>query len=289
MKLHVRLISPTQGQKLLPYLQTQRTGYSGSPEWQVKLQNTINAFVSREIRSLQGQAEDTQGCGWGHSGLWLRGHWIPKGKGKAVCAILCSLQDLWALGPSSPQEICQWHVWGPLQLRQPWPTAFLLFLLLRDFTPRAVLYWINPYTIWGTPWLQNRWTDCREGRMLHFLKQPQNAIGKLSSLFSLKMSIVTLCIMRVNRFYHETSRAAHKQFIPNPGLTFKCTFPSSGQSVTAHLQWVGITFRFVLCTQDHWGPFLPCTWVLSHPTQQQELCPKIPLHVYYEMNTFCVY
>lgn len=75
-----------------------------------------------------------------------------------------------------------------------------------------------------------------------------NAKGKLSSLFSLKMSIVTLCIMRLNRFYYKTSRAVHKQFIPNPSNTFKCTFPSSEQSVTAHLQWAGITFRFVLCT-----------------------------------------
>lgn len=54
--------------------------------------------------------------------------------------------------------------------------------------------------------------------------------------------------MRLNRFYYKTSRAAQKQFIPNPSITLKGTVPSSEQSVTAHLQWGGITFRFALCT-----------------------------------------
>lgn len=54
--------------------------------------------------------------------------------------------------------------------------------------------------------------------------------------------------MRLNWFYYKTGRAVHKQFIPNPSIIFKCTFPSFEQSVTAHLQWAGITFRLALCT-----------------------------------------
>lgn len=53
----------------------------------------------------------------------------------------------------------------------------------------------------------------------------KNVMGKRSSFFSLKMSILALCIMRLNWFYYKTSAAVRKQFIPNPSITFKCKFP----------------------------------------------------------------
>lgn len=53
----------------------------------------------------------------------------------------------------------------------------------------------------------------------------ENVMAKMSNFLSLKISILKLCIMRLNWFYYKTSTAVHKQFIPNPSITFKCKFP----------------------------------------------------------------
>lgn len=152
MKLHVTLISATQGQKLQPYPQSQRrTGCSGSSERQVKLQSTVSASVTDKSGPCKARLRTGGLVGWG-------GLCIPKGNGKAVCGIFCSFHNLWALGPSSLQEICQS---GMSAMERKTALAHNLsafpasqwFQFLFILTPKIVLCWINPYATRSTQWL----------------------------------------------------------------------------------------------------------------------------------------